>query len=66
MTAKQLLFEGSMLVHYDVKKPIKLFFDASAYRLRACLTHLMPNGDVRAIAYASRRLIGPEKKLCTG
>jgi len=51
-----------MLVHYDVEKPIKLFFDVSAYGLRACLTHLMPNGDVHAIAYASQRLIGPEKK----
>jgi len=25
------------------------------------LTHLMPNGDVRPIAYASRRITGPEQ-----
>ena len=61
MTAKHLLCEGSMLVHYDVKKPIKLFCDASAYGLGACLTLLMPNGDVRPIAYASQRLTGPEQ-----
>ena len=61
VTAKHLLCEGSMLVHYDVKKPIKLFCDASAYGLGACLTLLMPNGDVRPIAYASQRLTGPEQ-----
>jgi len=61
VTAKRLLCERSTLVHYDVKKPIKLFCDAAAYRLGVCLTHLMLNGDVRPIAYASRRLTRPEQ-----
>ena len=56
MTAKQLLCEGSMLVHYDANNPIKLYCDASAYGLGACLSHVMPNGDVHPIAYASQKL----------
>ena len=61
MTAKHLLCEGSMPVHYDVKRSIKIFCDASAYGLGACLTHLMLNSDVCPIAYASQRLTGPEQ-----
>ena len=61
VAAKQLLCEGSMLVHYDVKKPIKLFCDALAYGLGACLAHVMQNGDVQSIAYASWKLTEPEQ-----
>jgi len=66
---KRLMWQQSSCCLKEVclsTMPIKLFFDASAYGLRARLTHLMPNGDVCAIAYASRRLIGLEKKICTG
>ena len=63
VAAKQLLCEGSMLVHYDVKKPKKLFCDASAYGLGACLAHVMQNGDVRPITYASWKLTGPEQNF---
>ena len=38
-----------MLVHCDVKKPVKLYCDATAYGLGACLTHIMPNDHVRPI-----------------
>ena len=48
-------------MHYDVNKPLKLFSDASPYGLGACLVHVMPNGDERPIAYASRTLTKPEQ-----
>ena len=60
-TAKQLLRQDCMLTHYDVNKPLKLFCDASPYGLGACLVHILPNGDERPIAYASRTLTSAEK-----
>ena len=58
--AKQLLCQDCMLTHYDVNKPLKLSSDASPYGLGACLVHIMPNGDERPIAYASRTLTKAE------
>ena len=58
--AKQLLCEDTMLVHYDINKPLKLFCDASPQGVGACLVHVMPNGDERPIAYASRALTSSE------
>jgi len=59
--AKQLLCEDSLLVYYDIEKPIKLFCDASAYGVGACLAHVMPNGQERPVAYASRTLTAAER-----
>ena len=59
--AKQLLCPDCMLMHYDVNKPLKLFSDVSPYGLGACLVHVMPNGDERPIAYASRTLTKPKQ-----
>ena len=44
-----------MLVHYDVNKPIKLYCDASAWGVGACLMHVV-NGEEKPLAYASRTL----------
>ena len=55
-TAKQLLCQESMLVHYDIKKPLKLFCDASPKGVGACLVHVMPSGEERPVAYASGSL----------
>ena len=58
---KQLLCQDCMLVHYDINKPLKLFCDASPKGLGACLVHVMPNGDERPVAYASRSLSSAEQ-----
>ena len=39
-----------MLVHYDVDKPLKLFWDASPHGV---VMSIMPNGDEHPIVYAS-------------
>jgi len=62
LAAKKLLCEDSQLVHFDVKKPVKLFCDASAYGVGACLVHVMPNSEERPVAYASRTLTSAERK----
>jgi len=59
--AKKILCEDSQLVHFDVKKPVKLFCDASAYGVGACLVHVMPNSQERPVAYASRTLTAAER-----
>ena len=41
---KKLLCEDGLLVHFNVKKPLKLFCDTLAYGVGACLVHVMPNG----------------------
>ena len=58
---KQLLCQDCMLVHYDINKLLKLFYDASPKGLGACLLHVMPNGDKRPVAYASRSLSSAEQ-----
>ena len=44
-----------MLVHYDVNMPIKLYCDASARGVGACLMHVV-NGEEKPVAYTSRTL----------
>jgi len=58
--AKKLLCANTMLVHYDINKPLKLFCDASPHGVGACLVHVMSNGDEHPIAYASRALTSAE------
>ena len=53
--AKALVSAAPVLVHYDVNKPIKLYCDASAYGVGACLMHVV-NGTEKPVAYASRTL----------
>ena len=59
--AKRLLSSDRALAHYDVNRPLKLFCDASAYRLGACLVHIMDDGSQKSIAYASRTLSKAEQ-----
>ena len=59
--AKQLLSKEPALAHYDVKRQIKLYCDASAYGLGACLVHVMDDGSEKPVAYASQTLTKPEK-----
>ena len=51
-----------MLVHYDIKKPLKLFYDASPKGVEACLVHVMLSGEERPMVYASCSLSPPEKQ----
>jgi len=58
---KKCLTSDSLLVHYDVKKPLHLACDASPYGVGCVISHTMPNGDERPIAFASRTLTPAEK-----
>ena len=40
---------------------MKLFCDASAYGVGACLVHVMSNGQEKPIAYASHTLTAAER-----
>ena len=59
---KSLLLKDNILVHYDPDLPLVLASDSSSYGLGAVLSHVMPDGSERPIAYASRSLSVREKK----
>jgi len=43
--SKQRLLESKVLVHYDVKKLLRLACDVSPYGVGAILSRVMPNGE---------------------
>ena len=49
------------LTHFNPNLPVKLVCDASSIGIGAVLAHVMPNGDERPIAFASRSLNNAEK-----
>ena len=59
--AKQLLTTSNLLTHYDPTLPLRLAADASQYGLGAVISHVMPNGVEKPIAFASRALTSSEK-----
>ncbi len=59
--AKAKLLSSSVLTHYDVALSLRLAEDASAYRVGAVISHVMPDGAERPIAFASRTLSDSEK-----
>ena len=59
--AKETLTSTHLLVHYNPSLPLRLAADASAYGLGAVISHIMPNGDERPVAYASRTLSSSER-----
>ena len=60
--AKARLVAAPVLTHFDPKLPIRMAGDASQYGIGAVISHIMPNGSERPIAYASRTLSSTEKK----
>ena len=54
--AKELLASSNVLIHYDLDLPITLAADASSYGIGAVISHTLPSGEERPIAFASRSL----------
>ncbi|XP_046868681.1 uncharacterized protein K02A2.6-like [Drosophila willistoni] len=60
-TLKELIGSDDVLVHYDGSLPLVLACDASPYGLGAVLSHKMPNGAEKPIAFYSRTLSKAER-----
>ena len=60
-TVKSHLASCQLLAHYDPNLPVHLACDASPYGVGAVLSHIMPDGSEKPIAYASRSLATAEK-----
>ena len=58
---KEDLMSMSMLMHFDPSLPLGLACDASGSGIVAVLFHILPNGEERPIAYASKSLAPVEK-----
>lgn len=50
------MLKSKALTHFDPALPIQLACDASPYGVGAVLSHIMPNGQEKPIAFASRSL----------
>ena len=59
--SKQLLTSSSCLIHYNPMWELTLACDASSYGLGAVISHKMPDGTERPVAYASRTLNAAER-----
>ena len=58
--AKDKATSSNVLVHYDPALPMKLAPDASSYGVGAVISHVLPDGTERPIAFASRTLLESE------
>ena len=59
--AKQLLTTSNMLTHYDPTLLLKLAADASQYRIGAVISHILPDGEERPVAFVSRMISRSEQ-----
>ena len=59
--SKALLASSKVLVHYDSKLPIIVSCDASPYGVGSVLSHRLPDGSDKPVAFASRTLSSAEK-----
>ena len=59
--AKEAIFSTAVLVHYDPKLPLTLAGDASAYGIGAVISHILPDGTEKPIAFASHSLSTSER-----
>lgn len=55
------LLTPNVLTHYDPRLPVRLACDASLYGVGAVLSHMMPDGQERPIAFTSRTLSKSEQ-----
>ena len=58
---KKQLTSSQLLTHYDLSLLLHLAADASAYGVGAVISHTLPDGTERPIAFASRTLTLTEK-----
>ena len=58
---KNTLSSSPVLVHYDTNSPLRLACDASAYGVGAVISHTMPDGSEKPVAFASRTLTKAER-----
>lgn len=59
--AKKQLLSNSVLVHYNPKLPLLLTCDASSVGVGAVISHKMPDGSEKPVAFVSRMLSKAEK-----
>ena len=59
--AKEAISSTAVLVHYDPKLPLTLAGDASANGIGAVISHILPDGSKKPIAFASRSLSTSER-----
>ena len=59
--AKDDLTSSQVLTHSNSTLPVKMAADASAYGVGAVISHILPDGDEKPIAFASRTLTSAEK-----
>ena len=60
--AKRMITSEQVLTHYDPALQVRLACDASPTGIGAVLSHVMPDGSERPIAFASRSLTRTERK----
>ena len=60
--SKQLIALSQVLVYFDPNLEVILSCDASAYKTGAVLSHRLPNGSDRLVAFASHTLSPAETK----
>lgn len=58
---KNKLMSSEVLIHYVPNLPIKITCDASPFGLGAVLSHILPDGGVKPVAFFSRSLSTAEK-----
>ena len=59
--AKTLLVSAPVLAHYNPELPIKMAGDASAYGVRAVISHVFSDGTEQPVAFASHTLSPSEQ-----
>lgn len=58
---KEDIVQKVVLSHFNPKMPIILTCDASSYGIGAVLSHILPSGEEKPIAFCSRTLTSAEK-----
>ena len=62
MFFKDMLLQDRVLTHFNPDLPVILACDSPSYGLEAVLSHRMPDGSEKPIAYASRSLTKTDKR----